>query len=236
MLKPTSSAAATRFWSEELGAERFPANSVIIRAHRPDLLQSLDNRIFCLAVDTAIFVTAPSEVVTEIHAVSEHLRCAPFECLLRLFENRGQVVGSGPAYIGYRDLLIEHPTSTVTLSANDSRVDALKSAQAVDWGHFGYSPDSRGPFARIDGDLLLGLSHYKIWGGTIAHIGVIVDRNARGRGIGGEVVAAALNDAITNGFLPQYRTLHSNIPSIRIAERLGFTHFGDSLVIRYGKR
>lgn len=236
MLKPQSRAVAAQFWCQELGAEGFPANSVVITPHRADRVEALGNRIFCLRTDSALFITSPHEVVREIQAIAHELQDEPFRSLLHLFENRGRVVGSGPAYIGYRDIPLEAPQSISHLPFSDSRVEALKSAQPLDWEHFGYSPDSHGLFAYIDDGQLLGLAHYELWGERIAHIGVIVDKGARGRGVGQQVVTAAVNEALSKDSLPQYRTLHSNVPSMRIAARLGFEHFGDSLVIRLGEK
>ena len=235
-MKAATLATVVKFWCENLGANQFAPDKVLVTSHKSDLIDTLENRIFCLMVGTSTYITAPKAVVAEIEEVSEELAVSTIECLIRLFKNRGKVVGDGPAYIGYRDLPIERSTQVSKLQISDPRVDSLKLAQPLDWDHFGYVPDSQGLFARTDDGRLVGLAHYEVWGGKIAQIGVIVERAARGSGVGQEVVTAAVNDALKNGLIPQYRTLLSNVPSMKIAKRLGFEHFGDSLVIKYGER
>ena len=45
-------------------------------------------------------------------------------------------------------------------------------------------------------------------------------------------VARAARHAVAAGHMPQYRTLRANLPSMRIAERLGFQAYGFSSYVR----
>ena len=236
MLKSHSKEIASQFWAAELGAESFQPGTVIVQEHCPSRIGSLGNRIFCLSTNSALFITAPAETVAEIRHTLAQTTDSHFDALIKLFQGRSRIVGDGPAYIGYRDVSGMSTEEIACIPVQDDRVQALKIAQPDDWDVFGYSPQSRGLFAVQDKDKVLGLSHYEVWGEAIAHIGVIVNQQARSQGIGRLVVEAAMNAAISEGFLPQYRTLWSNIPSMKLADKMGFKHFGDSLVIRFGEQ
>jgi predicted GNAT family acetyltransferase len=66
----------------------------------------------------------------------------------------------------------------------------------------------------------------------IAHIAVVTHPSHRGRGYGKAAVAHLAARAIAEGLLPQYRTLDSNQPSLRIAEALGFQRYATSVAVR----
>ena len=83
----------------------------------------------------------------------------------------------------------------------------------------------------VDDDLV-ALAGYKTWPCDIAHIHVVAHPEFRGRGFGRAVVAHIAGVALDSGLTPQYRTLESNRPSIRVAESLGFVHFASSVAVR----
>jgi ribosomal protein S18 acetylase RimI-like enzyme len=63
---------------------------------------------------------------------------------------------------------------------------------------------------------------YEVWGGFVAHIGVVTAASARGRGHGRAAVTCIANHAIAAGLVAQYQTLQDNVASIAIVRRLGF--------------
>jgi predicted GNAT family acetyltransferase len=80
--------------------------------------------------------------------------------------------------------------------------------------------------------VLAVVAGYEVWGGSIAHISVIVRPGFRGRGFARAAVAHVAARAVEAGLLPQYRTLESNRASIRIAKSLGFEPYAQSMAIR----
>jgi hypothetical protein len=80
---------------------------------------------------------------------------------------------------------------------------------------------------------LPSLAGYEVWGGVVAHISVITHpafrrprvRAQRSRAPGRRCLGC-------KGLVPQYRTLESNRPSMRIAESLGFVHYASSVAVR----
>jgi RimJ/RimL family protein N-acetyltransferase len=75
------------------------------------------------------------------------------------------------------------------------------------------------------------LASYAVWD-RLAHISVITGGSQRGRGSGRAVVALAARHALDAGLVPQYRTLHSNAPSMALGRRLGFREYGLSIYVR----
>ena len=84
----------------------------------------------------------------------------------------------------------------------------------------------------FSGECLIALAGYKSWGNVIAHISIITHPDFRGHGHGRAAVAHAMNQAVSDGLIPQYQTLDSNGPSIEIASALGFSRYARSLAIR----
>lgn len=140
----------------------------------------------------------------------------------------------GPAWIGYAES-VAPPTETVQpLTMNDQLLIArLRSAcDAQEWEHGGSAADHRGLFGIVTEANLLTLAGYVVWGGVIAHISVITHPGWRGRGLARRAVSRAAAHALEAGLIPQYRTLESNLPSMRVGAALGFVHYATSMAIR----
>lgn len=140
----------------------------------------------------------------------------------------------GPAYIGYADSVVTPLPPARSLTPSDSaEVSELQSTcDVTEWDHGG-STLSAGPASGVfvDGQLV-SLAGYEAWGGCIAHISVITHPAFRRQGFGRSAVAHLASRALVSGLIPQYRTLYSNLASIRVAEALGFCHFATSMAIR----
>jgi len=124
-----------------------------------------------------------------------------------------------------------------TPSDDAPAVAALRAACREDeWEHGGSDVGQHPAFGVFVDDQLAALAGYEIWGGTIAHISVITHPAHRGRGFGAAAVAHITAHALAAGMLPQYRTLDSNQPSMRIAATLGFHRYATSLAMRMEDR
>lgn len=154
-----------------------------------------------------------------------------------LFGARADTV-VGPALVAYADAgTFRRPSAgaDVRLLAEADRpaVDGLRRAlSAEEWEHGGKEPGAlpvAGAF--VDGGLV-AVAGYAVWGGRIAHLGIVTHPAHRGRGLGAAAVALAAETALRAGLIAQYRTLASNTPSIRIARRLGFVGYATSLAVR----
>jgi RimJ/RimL family protein N-acetyltransferase len=144
----------------------------------------------------------------------------------------------GRAEIRYAD------AGTLRAAPGDVRVRLLDDADraalerlrhtvdATEWEHGGSLQDAPAVAGTFVNGELAAVAGYRVWGGRIAHIGVVTHPAHRGRGLGAAVVERAARAALEAGLVPQYRTLASNAPSLRIADRLGFVPYAASFAVR----
>jgi RimJ/RimL family protein N-acetyltransferase len=145
----------------------------------------------------------------------------------------------GPALVAYADAgTFRRPSSTdadVRLLADADRpaLDGLRSAlPAEEWDHGGSELGALPVAGAFADGALAAVAGYEVWGGRIAHLGIVTHPAHRRRGLGAAAVALAAETALGAGLVAQYRTLASNTPSIGIARRLGFVGYATSLAVR----
>src|ERR1019366_2711887 len=85
-------------------------------------------------------------------------------------------------------------------------------------------------FGYLEDDALLSVACLGMWRG-VATIGVVTHPHARLRGWAPAVVSAAARAGLTRRPVVQYRARRANTASIAVAERAGFTHYCDGLII-----
>jgi GNAT superfamily N-acetyltransferase len=83
----------------------------------------------------------------------------------------------------------------------------------------------------VDGEMVSAAS-YDVWGGVIAHVGVVTDPGHRGHGFAKSVAVAAVGHALDNGLVPQWRTLASNAASVGVGRAIGFEGFAEHYFVR----
>ena len=144
----------------------------------------------------------------------------------------------GPAFIGYGTAqtldLSSAPSARELTRADTNAVARLRAAcSPVAWGHGGSDLQAVPCFGCFDDrGALCALAGYKTWGGAIAHIAIVTAPSHQGRGHATAAVACAAQHALAAGLLAQYRTLASNGPSMGVAKKLGFQHYGSSVFVR----
>lgn len=74
-----------------------------------------------------------------------------------------------------------------------------------------------------------GVGGYHRWPKDVAHLGLLVHPEVRGRGVGSALGAAIAAGALADGLTPQWRAAVWNTASARVAERLGFRRCGRQL-------
>jgi GNAT superfamily N-acetyltransferase len=140
----------------------------------------------------------------------------------------------GPAYVGYASSIPDVGGSARSLDLPDAAALHRLEIECgpIEWEHGGSPIEHPCSGAFID-DQLASLAGYEVWGGTIAHISIVTHPAFRSRGYARNAVAHLATRALAAGLLPQYRTLESNLPSLRVAERLGFSQFAASMAVRF---
>jgi len=143
----------------------------------------------------------------------------------------------GPTYLGYLDALdsVRQDPNVRLLSRNDIGAlnDLRESVTSQDLEYSGLNPDQLIVIAGyfIDG-MLVSAAGYKVWGGQIAHIGVLTREDARGAGYGRACVRGIVAHAIEQGLIAQYQALYENTRSLAIARSLGFEDYAARIYVR----
>jgi GNAT superfamily N-acetyltransferase len=142
----------------------------------------------------------------------------------------------GPSQHAYNDEIR-------SLGAVDARVIAAppgiraalarlaRTMPAEEWQEAGFD-DPGLVFTFMERRSILAAAHLSPWGGHLVDLGFVTRPNARGRGYGTIVAAAAARDAIERHGLARWRARLANEPSLAVARRLGFTPYGEELMIR----
>jgi GNAT superfamily N-acetyltransferase len=140
----------------------------------------------------------------------------------------------GPAAIGYANAIHASTGFARQLAiADEPSVQCLRAAcDTEEWEHGGSDLTQAVCAGVFMGTELTALAGYQIWGGSIAHISVVTHPRYRGRGFARDAVSFITAHAVLAGLLAQYRTLAANLPSMRIAQGLGFQMYGTSIAIR----
>ena len=97
-------------------------------------------------------------------------------------------------------------------------------------GESGLADITSDAFVVRDGDRVVAAAGYHRWVDTAAHVCVLTAPDHRGRGLATAVAAAAVQHAVADGLLPQWRARIE--PSRRVARALGFRELGAQLSIK----
>jgi hypothetical protein len=237
-----SNALADVFWAKDFAlepSELRPAET-LVQAHRGSF--SGNPGIWVLACGGAPLVSMPAHVFEILgdSARSWSLEdVADTEALTRLLAPLGQGAVNrivGPAFISYAPTALP-PDDQRTRELDASHADLIEQLRsacpAESWEHGGPHTDTVAQFGSFDSSgQLAALASYNLWDNALAHIAIVTQPKFRGSGHGCAAVARATRHALAAGHMPQYRTLRSNLPAMRIAERLGFQEYGFSTYVR----
>jgi GNAT superfamily N-acetyltransferase len=233
---------ADEYWANDFGCavEDLRPVKTRVQIHAGGMAEYHGASLLMLRV--APVVSVPEFIYSEVAARADSFTPANTrdpETLTSLLAPAQVSLVLGPAYIGYAsaaELRQSSVEGTRKLeSFEDPAVQGFKAALGPeDWDVGGIGPcEGRAIGAFSDAGELKAICGIRVWGGTIAHLCVATLPDARGYGFGTRAVAATAQFALELGLLPQYRTLESNLPSIRVAEKLGFKKYGWSMFARF---
>lgn len=220
------------YWAADLGCpvESLLAQPVQILTHGRSL--GGYNGIFALFRNGMATISFPPAAIDELRG---WLPTAPIAAaqFAKAYNDLGfRIVG--PACLSYAEQVPspDHPVRMLT-ERDQSALERLRaSCESTEWQHGGSDSGAAALSGVFAGDDLASVAGYEVWGGTIAHISVITHPAHRGRGYAKGAVADVARTALTGGFIPQYRTLESNGPSMSVARALGFNHYATSVAVK----
>ena len=140
----------------------------------------------------------------------------------------------GPATLAYLD---ETEFRGVTrpdverMPAGHRELDGLLAAATPDEaGESGIDDIESDVFVIRESGRVVAAAGYQRWPGAAAHLCVLTATGARGRGLARAAASAAVEQALAEGLLPQWRAVPE--PSRRVARTLGFRELGAQLSVR----
>jgi GNAT superfamily N-acetyltransferase len=227
-----------QYWSSSLGC---PSEALYNRQTLvvPDAASGNFRGIYCFLRNRTLIVAVSSDLIDafRLRAESWSREDVLDETRLRRLIDYPIDWIIGPAFIGYTDWTTFRPVSREgvrILKPEDLR--ALEILQAacdpLEWEHGGSRLGDQSAAGAFDGERLVAVAGYEIWGGSIAHIGVVSHPHYRGKGYGKAVVSKLTKEVLNRGVVPQYQTLDVNKPSMELADRLGFERYATTVAVR----
>ena len=144
-----------------------------------------------------------------------------------------------PSWLGYvsENIKYEYPTSTqiidLSIKENCEALEIFKnSCDETEWSHGGINENSELIAVQYCDGIIVAGADYHLWGKKIAHIGIITHPLYRKRGYAKNVLACISDNIIKRNLVPQYRTLCSNIGSIKTSEKCGYKQYATHISIR----
>jgi hypothetical protein len=140
----------------------------------------------------------------------------------------------GPAFWGYTDQEAFKPVKSsarVLESADGSAYASFQEAIPPDeWDNGGPAFVPGETVGLFVDDELVAASGYEVWDELLAHLAVVTRSGQRGHSYGQVVVSRATELALSDGLIPQYRTLDAWPWSVALAENLGFERFATGVI------
>ena len=241
LLRPKTLEAIIRWWAQELGV-----NVPELMAHAEGVSLSASSNLPGILLFRRGGDLRIAAVVQKLIPIRDAILGQTFRRIFtaefwpkRLPAFSGQAVG--PAHLFYLDAVPTHWKSKLPrtlqirgLSAMDAKPfgEFINTLTEIEREHSGLELGPRPLWGLFKGKEILAVAGYDSWPGRIAHIGVAVHPEYRGKKFGQYIAQAACRGALARRRIVQYRTLAENLPSVGIAKALHLVLFADTLYIR----
>ncbi len=187
--------------------------------------------------DSTIVDVSPDRLLEAVTRAEEWSSAPPRTAAeLREFMGQPRATVIGPAYHGAAECV----SATAVDGCQITEVDpvtlegfaTLADTDPQGWRGGGLDGRREAVFGALYGGREAALCNYKIDGADGARIGVFTAPEFCGKGIGRAVASACAANAAERGFLALWQTLESNVPSVRLAESIGFKRAGNHLALQ----
>jgi hypothetical protein len=237
MIRLTTRERVDAYWSSTLGVDASDLHipGTRVRQHPPDRAQW--RGVYVLALDKAACVFAPADLLGRVAAVTDLdtesvLEPATWEDLL----GPASVSSAfGPVLHHYLDdrAGLDEVAAGRRLNPRDSDALAeLRGALTADeWASGGFTGQPAMLFGVFEGEHMLAAANLNAGPDAATDIGIVVRPDARARGFGLAITAAAAKQAVLMHGVARFRAHAASGNSRAIAERLGFSEYGRNLAV-----
>jgi GNAT superfamily N-acetyltransferase len=237
-LSPETLRIVDDFWAADLGCSRgmLRSSSAIVVPHPAQY--SNWTGIFILLVGAAPIISLPRALFPSLSTRAQSWLAS--EALDATFL-RSVLSGSvdkiiGPAFVGYMDHRsapsAEASAARLLREDDGEKISKLRTAcDPADWRQGGRELGENPAVGCFANEELIAIAGYEIWAGVIAQISIVTHPSYRRRGFGHAAVSRLIEPIIERRLVPQYRTLHSNQPSMKIASALGFVEYATTMTL-----
>lgn len=226
------------FWFDELGCseEDLQPNRITVVPH--GTLKGYRGVKFFSYGDSCV-ISAPEELVLTLQTSTSGMKpcsCFTLEMVSSLIGERLDRI-IGPAWIGKLDnssYQKKHSEETNLLCDKDweSLENLLQSCTEEEGSYSGLRVRRSPTVGIFEHGKLIASAGYEILADKVAHIGVLVHPDYRGKGLSTKVVSGITEIALQNKLGIQYQTLSSNTLSVEAAKRVGFDVFAQTIAAR----
>jgi GNAT superfamily N-acetyltransferase len=234
MVQVTSRQRIDAFWSNTLGVDELQFRTPGVQVFPNPPQRSIWRGIYVLVFDKSACVLTPPDL---LETVSTAVASAGTDSVVDPETWRtmaGVTIASvlGPVLHHYRDDvagLDEGPAvRAVELS---EAADLATAVPAREWLSAGFGEEPGTVFGYFDGDRLMAASNLTPGPDAATDVGFVVHPEARGKGYGVQVVAAAARRAIELHGIARFRVLATSQSTLAIATKLGFEPYGRNLTV-----
>ncbi|GAB2664883.1 GNAT family N-acetyltransferase [Nocardia goodfellowii] len=140
----------------------------------------------------------------------------------------------GPAVLAYFDVDLFRPVTAGKVDRvplqNAALGESLQESRAADRDESGLDEITSSAFVVCSAGVVVSAAGYRVWPNRTAHVSVLTASDRRGQGLARAAASAAVEHALRQGLVPQWRARTTE--SRRVAAALGFRELGTQLSFR----
>jgi hypothetical protein len=197
--------------------------------------------VYMACFETSIIVYSPPECTalakTVLASTTKDECFTPAAAALIAGSKKDNVLGpSRHAFIDFAHFRPDENPAGMRLDVDNPTLVGLRALCGEDeWAEAGFGRADGVLYGLKSGDRLLAAGNMTMYRGHPADVGVITEPAHRGRGIARGLVTTMITDLLPTVGVVRYRALLTNLPSLAVADRLGFVSRGENLVVRLGQ-
>jgi GNAT superfamily N-acetyltransferase len=236
MIRLTTRERVDAYWSSTLGVDASDLHipGTRVRLHPPD--RATWRGVYVLCLDKAAWVFVPTDLLDRVAPVTD----LDAEAVLEP-DTWNELLGPaatstfGPVLHHYRDERdgLDEVAAGRRINPRDfEALGVLRGAIASDeWASAGFTGQPAMLFGLFEGERMMAAANLNAGPDAATDIGIVVHPEARGKGYGLAITAAAAKQALLMHGVARFRAHVRSESSRALAQRLGFTEYGRNLVV-----